>query len=393
MYTIFAFSIHLNYTCILSLKMVIGNHVKQSGGYKAFIPAAFPNKLLLDFPQEIITKAATAERLIGKLDGITHVLPDADFFLTMYVVKDATNSAQIEGTRATMMDALEMSAGVNVKDTDADDILFYIKALNYGTERLKNFPFSLRFIRELHKELMTGARSSHFSDPGEFRNSQNWIGGTSIQNASFVPPPVHDMHTALGDLEKFIHQDTLMPVLQAGILHAQFETIHPFLDGNGRTGRLLITLFLQERSVLEKPVLFLSSYFKKHQQVYYNKLDAYHHNKTNDWLHFYLDGIIDTAHDSIETSKKITAIREEDMRKIQQLGKREANSGVIFLQNLFKNPLTSNAMAAELLGFTRSGVSRLIDRFIHLDILQPQDESVKWGKTYIYKKYLEIFNA
>ena len=373
--------------------MSIGSIVKQPEGYKAFIPATFPSKELLNLPTEIITKAATAERLIGKLDGITHVLPDAEFFLTMYIIKDATNSAQIEGTKATMMDALEMSAGINVKDTDADDILFYIKALKYGSERLNTFPFSLRFIRELHKQLMTGARSTHFSDPGEFRNSQNWIGGTTLQNASFVPPPVHSMHSALSDLEKFIHQTTLMPVLHAGILHAQFETIHPFLDGNGRTGRLLISLFLKERSVLEKPVLFLSSYFKKHQQLYYNKLDAYQHNKTNEWLHFYLDGVIDTAQESIETSKKITALREEDMRKIQQLGKREATSGVTFLQQLFKNPLTSNKMAAEILGFTRSGVAKLIDRFIQLDILQPLDESVNWGKTYIYKKYMTIFNS
>ena len=153
--------------------MAIGKLQKQSEGYIAFVPDSFPSKELLSFPVEILSKAATAERLIGKLDGITHVLPDADFFLSMYIAKDATASAQIEGTRATIMDALEMSAGVNLKDTDADDILFYIKALNYGTQRMKDFPFSLRFIRELHSELMTGARSSHFSDPGEFRKSQN----------------------------------------------------------------------------------------------------------------------------------------------------------------------------------------------------------------------------
>lgn len=372
--------------------MAIGKLIKQPEGYTAFIPDAFPTKKLLDFPEEIVTKAATAERLIGKLDGITHVLPDADFFLSMYVIKDATSSSQIEGTRATMLDALEMSAGVNVKDTDADDILFYIKALNYGTQRLKDFPFSLRFIRELHKELMTGARSSHFSDPGEFRKSQNWIGGTTLQNAAFVPPPVYAMNEALSDFEKFIHSTSLMPVLQAGLLHAQFETIHPFLDGNGRAGRLLITLFLFERAILEKPVLFLSSYFKKHQQLYYSKLDAYHTNKTNEWLHFFLDGVIDTANQSIATSKKITALREEDMRKIQALGKREATSGVLFLQQLFKNPIVSNTMVIDTMKFTRTGAIKLIERFIDLKILQPLDGSIKYGKTYIYKKYVDIFS-
>jgi len=372
--------------------MPVGKLIKQPEGYTAFIPTVFPAKDLLDFPLEIITKAAIAERVIGKLDGITHVLPDADFFLSMYVIKDATSSAQIEGTRADMMDALEMSAGINVKDTDADDILFYIKALNYGTDRLKKFPFSLRFIRELHNKLMTGARSSHFADPGEFRKSQNWIGGTNLQNASFVPPPVQAMKEALTDFEKFIHDTTLMPVLQAGMLHAQFETLHPFLDGNGRTGRLLITLFLFERAVLEKPVLFLSSFFKKHQQLYYNKLHAYHNNKTNEWLHFFLDGVIETANQSIEASKKITALREADMRKLQALGKREATSGILFLQHLFKHPLASNSIVVDKMKFTRAGAGKLIDRFVELKILKPLDETAKYGKTFIYKNYVSIFS-
>ncbi|MEP6673949.1 MAG: Fic family protein [Ferruginibacter sp.] len=366
--------------------------IRQPEGYTAFIPDAFPVKQLLEFPADLIAKAAKAERLIGKLDGITHVLPDADFFLSMYVIKDATSSAQIEGTRATMMDALEMNAGVNVKDTDADDILFYIKALAYGTKRLNNFPFSLRFLRELHKELMTGARSSHFSDPGSFRKSQNWIGGTTLQNASFIPPPVDAMNNALADFEKFIHDTTLMPVLQAGILHAQFETIHPFLDGNGRTGRLLITLFLFERAVLEKPVLFLSSFFKKHQQLYYDKLNAYHHNKTTEWLHFFLDGVIETADQSIAASKKITTLREEDMRKIQALGKREATSGVLFLQELFKSPIVTGTKVADTMKFTRAGAGKLIERFVGLGILKQLDENSKWGKTYIYRKYVNIFS-
>jgi Fic family protein len=372
--------------------MAIGKYIKQAEGYNAFILDPFPASVLLNFPPEIISKAAQAERLIGKLDGITHVLPDSDFFLSMYVVKDATSSAQIEGTRATMMDALEMSAGVNVKNTDADDILYYIKALNYGTQRLKDFPFSLRFIRELHEKLMDGARSSHFANPGEFRKSQNWIGGATLKDASFIPPPEAAMNNALTDLEKFIHNTTLMPVLQAGILHAQFETIHPFLDGNGRTGRLLITLFLFERAILEKPVLFLSSFFKKNQQLYYDKLNAYHSNKPNEWLHFYLDGIIETAHQSIETSKKITALRETDMRKIQSLGKREATSGVLFLQHLFKNPICSNTLVVNTMKYSRAGASKLIDRFVDLEILKPLDETATYGKTYIYKNYTNIFS-
>lgn len=371
---------------------MLGKYIKQSEGYSAFIPNSFPPKELTEFTPDLITKAALAERLIGKLDGITHILPNSDFFLNMYIIKDATNSAQIEGTRATIMDALEMKAGININDTDANDILFYIKAMHYGLARLKEFPFSLRFIKEIHRELMIEARSTHFANPGEFRSSQNWIGGATLQTASFIPPPVSAMKEALADLEKYIHDYSVMPVLQAGILHAQFETIHPFLDGNGRTGRLLITLFLYERAILEKPVLFLSSFFKRNQQLYYDKLNAYHNNKTNEWLHFFLDGVIETAKQSIETSAKITALREEDMRKIQALGKREATSGVDFLQLLYKNPLVTNSMAVNTMGFSRAGAAKLINRFVELDILNPIDEDNKYGKVYVYKKYLDLFN-
>ncbi len=372
--------------------MPIGKYTKQAEGYSALIPDKFPPEEILTFDHSIQTKAAKAERLVGKLDGITHILPDVDFFLNMYVVKDATFSAQIEGTKATMMDALEMKAGVNINQTDADDILYYIKALNYGIERLKTFPFSLRFIRELHKELMTGARPSHFSDPGEFRRSQNWIGGTNLSNAAYIPPPVAEMTEALKDLEKFIHDDSIMPIIHAGLLHAQFETIHPFLDGNGRTGRLMITLLLYERAVLEKPVLFLSSYFKRHQQLYYERLNGYHHNKVPEWIHFFLDGVIETAQQSIDTSKKITSLREKDMLMIQALGKREATSGVRFLQQLFSTPIVSSATVINKMGFSRAGAIKLIDRFTQLGILQPREETAKYGRTYIYTGYVNIFN-
>lgn len=371
--------------------MAIGRSTKQPEGYNAFIPGKFPSAEVFELSPDIITKAAKAERLTGKLDGICHTLPDADFFIYMYIVKDATNSSQIEGTRATIIDALELDAGIINKETDAGDILYYIKALNYGITRLENFPFSLRYIREIHKELMTGARATHFSDPGEFRKSQNWVNGTKPGNAQFVPPPPLEMQSALNDLESFIYMETLMPILHAGILHAQFETIHPFLDGNGRTGRLLISLFLYKRAVLERPVLFLSSFFKKNQQLYYHRLNDYHNNKINAWLHFFLDGIIETANESIDTSKKITALRENDMRKIQALGKREASSGVSFLQQLYKTPIVSGNTVAAHTGYSRSGAKKVIDRFVGLGILQPQDESVKYGKTYIYKEYVNIF--
>ncbi len=214
----------------------IGKNIKQKEGFTAFIPNPFPSNGLLDLPQDILLKAAEANRLIGKLDGITHTLPDVDFFLRMFVAKDATASSQIEGTRATLMDALEMESGVATKDTDASDIIYHIKALDYGIQRLATLPLSLRLIQEIHSQLMTGARASHFSDPGAFRKSQNWIGGTKLSDAHFVPPPVNDMHDALNDFEKFLHEgQKILPFIHIGMMHAHFETIHPFLDGNGRT--------------------------------------------------------------------------------------------------------------------------------------------------------------
>src|SRR3990167_3005957 len=258
----------------------IGVYKAQPQCFKAFIPHSFPPRDGFNFNQNLLKKNNEATRLLGKLDGITKLLPDADFFLLMYLRKDATSSSQIEGTMATMIDAIEaeIKIGENIPE-DVDDILHYIHALNYGIKRVTtdNFPMALRFIRELHKQLMHKARATHFSDPGEFQKTQNWIGGTRPDNARFVPPPVDAMHKALTDLENYMHdEDGTLTVIKAGLLHAQFETIHPFLDGNGRTGRMLITFYLWKEKFLEKPVLFLSSYFKKHQQLYYEKLFGYH---------------------------------------------------------------------------------------------------------------------
>lgn len=253
----------------------IGRLVQQSEDFKAFIPYDFPPEQELELPLAIQKKHAEAMRLIGKLDGITALLPDINYFLEMFVRRDASSSSQIEGTRATLSDAIEamnVETGTNQPD-DVDDILHYIDALNYGLKRAHEFPFTLRFIRELHEKLMTGARTTHNAFPGEFRRTQNWIGGTMPSNARFVPPPVKDMNRALDDFEKFIHtDDNYLPLVKAGMLHAQFETIHPFTDGNGRTGRMIVTMFLWHQKLLEAPVLYLSSYFKKHQDVYYERL-------------------------------------------------------------------------------------------------------------------------
>ena len=276
----------------------IGTKIEQKGGFRAFIPSYYPPKGGFKFSPSLLKKNDEATRLLGKLDGITKLLPDADFFLLMYLRKDAASSSQIEGTMATMVDAIEAEAKItqNIPE-DVDDILHYIKALNFGIKRVivDDFPISLRFVRELHKELMSQARATHFSDPGVFRKTQIWIGGTRPDNAVFVPPPVEDMKRSLDELEKFIYKNDSIPVvIKSGLIHSQFETIHPFLDGNGRIGRLLITLYLVSSGILDKPLLYLSDFFEKNKTLYYDNLTLVRtKNDLGQWIKFFLTGIIE----------------------------------------------------------------------------------------------------
>jgi Fic family protein len=296
-----------------------------------------------------------------------------------------------------MIDAIEAEVKMNGSvPSDVDDILHYIKALHYGIKRVTedNFPMALRLIRELHKELLQKARVTHFSDPGEFRKSQNWIGGTRPDNASFVPPPVAEMHRALGELEVFMHIDDAIPiVIKTAIIHAQFETIHPFLDGNGRTGRMLITFYLWKEGYLEKPVLFLSSYFKRHQKLYYAKLEGYHYGKISEWVDYFLDGVIEIANEAIDTVSRITVLREKDMSKVQALGKRASESAVRVLPKLYGQPIINVSTIQKWTGFTRAGAQTVINRFIEQGILSPKDKDKKYGQSYVYKEYLDIFTG
>jgi Fic family protein len=375
--------------------VIMGVLRKQPQGFKAFIPNPFPPKDGFELDANLLIKNEKATRLLGKLDGVTRRIPDVDFFLLMYLRKDAASSSQIEGTVATMVDAIEAEVQTNANvPPDVDDILHYIQAVNYGMKRVveDNFPLTLRFIRELHEKLMNQARTTHFCDPGEFRASQNWIGGTRPDNARFVPPPVTEMQTSLGELELFLHAENSTPtIIKAGIIHAQFETIHPFLDGNGRTGRMLITFYLWKEGFLEYPVLFLSSYFKKNQKIYYEKLSDYHNGKIHEWIDFFLDGVIEIANEAIEIIDKITKLREKDMQKIQILGKRAAESAMNVLPELYKQPIVNNALIQKWTSFTRKGAQMVIDRFIEIGILTSKDEDKKYGQSYVYKEYLDIF--
>lgn len=373
----------------------IGINIKQKEGFSAFSLHPFPPKEGFSFNSQILKKNDKATRLLGKLDGITKLLPDSNYFLLMYLRKDASASSQIEGTQATMMDAIEAEAQINASlPSDVDDIMHYIEALNYGMKRVaqEKFPISNRFIRELHEVLMKGARATQHSYPGEFRTGQNWIGGTRPDNARFVPPPVDNMQQALSDLEKFIHSDdSTLTLIKAALLHSQFETIHPFADGNGRTGRMLITFYLWQEEFLEMPVLFLSSYFKRHQKIYYEKLDGYHSGKVAKWVEFFLDGVIEIANEAIETVTKITALRSKDMEKVQALGKRASESAIVVLPKLYAQPIVNVSTIEKWTGFTYAGSQTLINRFIDMGILTPKDVDKKYGQSYIYKSYIDIF--
>jgi len=373
----------------------IGRYIQQPQGFKAFVLYKFPPVKTLVLPKAITTGHTAAIHLLGKLDGITQLLPDRDAFLTLFIQKDATSSSQIEGTNATMMDVIERRNAEPRSNipVDVDDIIHYINALNYGLKRAESFPFTLRFIRELHGKLMLGARSTQFTYPGEFRKAQNWIGGIRPDNARFVPPPADEMTEALGDLENFIHaDDEYLPLIKAGLLHAQFETIHPFNDGNGRTGRMLITMFLWHEHLLEIPVLYLSSFFKKHQDLYYERLEGYHNGKVLEWLEFFLEGITTTARSAIKTCANITDLRERDMRKIQILGKTAAASTLQVLIKLYSMPIVGIADITKWSGFTNTGGYKLINRLVDMNILRPMKIGDNiYGQKWIYADYLELF--
>ena len=375
------------------MKNPIGQTLKlPKMGCEAFIPADIC-KIKFEFTEAVLKKAHDAALVLGQLNGVSRHLPDIDFFLSMYIRKDATHSSNIEGTQATLIDSVADNAGVKKSiPEDVVDINQYIKAMHKGFSILETLPISSRFIRTLHKELMFGGRESHHSDPGHFRASQNWIGGASIRTARFVPPPPSEVENAMSCLEKFIHrQDTIPPLIKAGLIHSHFETIHPFLDGNGRSGRLLITFYLNKEKLLQKPILFLSSFFWRHRQSYYDCLDNYRRGDYLGWIDFFLSGVEDIANESIATIDKITELRERDMQKIMTLSKRASTTALKIYPNLFALPIVSVAQVAQWSGLTHAGAQGVIDRFIEMGILKLRNPDKKYGRFYEYTKYLKVF--
>ena len=375
-----------------SPKVNIGKYIRQIEGYKAFIPEKFPPKNLSFQGERLLQFLSTSSLLLGKLDGLTRLIPDIDFFVFMYIKKEAALSSQIEGTKARLTDALhaEIERAPELPP-DVDDILHYIEAMNLGLSELKDIPLSLRLIKKIHQVLLTEARSTFFPYPGEFRKTQNWIMGTNPNNARFVPPPPDYVTLAMTDLEKYFYSYRNIPLLiKIGLIHAQFETIHPFIDGNGRTGRLLITLYLCQEKLLERPVLYLSEYLKKNRDLYFDKLDEYRKGDVLSWLEFFLEGVGKVAEEAIDTSNRIIELREKDQQKIMKLGKSTKNA-VKLLKNLYKLPIVNVKKVEEFTGLSREGANRLVKKFVELNLLVPKEKDKKYGRIFIYKEYLRLF--
>ncbi len=373
----------------------IGFYQQQPTGYKAFIPAKFPPEHLINWDDNLIMLLSKADRAIGSLNAIDQLVPDVNFFIYMYVTKEAALSSQIEGTQATFIDYIKAEAKLKDKDSpsDVDEIKNYITAMDHGIERLKTFPLSWRLIREMHSALLKGVRGQH-RNPGEFRTSQNWIGGPTIETAFFVPPPAHQMHESLSDLEKFLHDETtkLPPLIKAGIIHAQFETIHPFLDGNGRMGRLLITFYLYKEQVLSRPLLYISEYFKKHRTNYYDKLNGYRFNKgIEDWLKYFLVGVREVSEEAVITAQKITKLREEHIRKVSGMGRNSATA-LKLLNKLYSTPIVDSGIASRITGISsKANILQLIEKFVKADILY-EITGKERNRKFMYSDYLRQFS-
>jgi Fic family protein len=372
-----------------------GQYIEQLEGYKAFIPSPLPPvpEVLMD--AEMWNLLSQADRALGRLDGATDALPNPDLFVFMYVRKEAVLSSQIEGTQASLMDVLEFESQALTPENpqDVEEVVNYIAAINHGLERLKTLPTSLRLIREIHQELMKGVRGAE-RNPGEFRRSQNWIGpgGCSLADASYVPPPPHEMLKCLDNLERFLHDSQPMPILiKVGLAHAQFETIHPFLDGNGRTGRLLITFLLCEQNILKRPLLYLSYYFKRYRSEYYDRLQAVRDaGGWEEWLKFFLKGVYEVAQEAATTARQIVNLKEEHRQLIlNKLGRKSGNA-IALLESLYFRPIFTVEHVETITNLSYSNANSLIKQLIELGILQ-EITGQKRNRAFSYAPYLAIF--
>ena len=371
-----------------------GRFVRQPGGYRAFVPRPLPPPdLTIDGRLQALLSAA--DLALGRLDGATELLPDPDFFVLMYVRREAVVSSQIEGTRASLMDVLEFEAEMDQAERRVDviEIANYVAAMNHGLGRLPDLPISRRLLCEVHAILMKDVRGGEpQKTPGEFRRSQNWIGGASPATARFVPPPWEEVGDAFADLERFLHDDEPMaPLVKAGLAHAQFETIHPFLDGNGRVGRLLISFWLVEQQVIRRPILYPSLFLKEHREEYVALLQAIpEEGAWEDWLAFFVDGIGQVAADATERALEIVRLRADHQRLItEKLGRRSPNA-LALLDHLFRQPVVSAKLVEGVLEVTQPTASALVRDLEGIGVLRELTGKRRY-RLFAYQPYLDLF--
>lgn len=367
--------------------MRAGQYVRQIEGYRAFLPAPLPPDPPPQLDAETINLLSRADRALGRLDGVTSVLPNPDLFVAMFVRQEAVLSSQIEGTQSTLEDVLqfEADAGADVP-RDIGEVVNYVGAMNYGLARLQEMPLCLRLIREIHGRLLQGVRGGERT-PGEFRRTQNWIGpaGCTLATASFVPPPVHALHPALDNLERFLHDADTFPVLvHCALAHAQFETIHPFIDGNGRVGRLLITFLLCQREILHRPLLYLSSYLKAHRAEYYDRLMAIRlSGDWEGWIKFFLRGVFEVSQAATNTARKILAMREDHRQRVRHQA---------LLDYLFEQPIVSIHMVQQRLDCGFPTASKYVEQFVEDGLLR-ETTGFQRNRRYRFDPYLSLFES
>lgn len=371
-----------------------GRYVNQSTGYRAFLPADLPPDPPVTMDAELLRLLSDADRALGRLDGVATVLPNPDLFVAMFVRQEAVLSSQIEGTQSTLQDILSYEADQSDKSNpgDVEEVVNYVAAMNHGLRRLPELPLSLRLIREIHERLLRDVRGSERT-PGEFRRTQNWIGptGCTLNTADFVPPPPHEMMTALGSLEKFIHDRESLPVLiQCGLIHAQFETIHPFLDGNGRVGRLLITFLLCERQILHRPLLYLSYYLKARRSEYYDRLTAIRsEGNWEAWLKFFLRGIYEVSISATDAARQIMHLRETHRQLISEKFSSSGNALKLH-DRMFEVPTFSINAAKDVMGCAFATAASIVDQLQSLNIVREITGNER-NRLYQYQPYVDVF--
>ena len=373
-----------------------GRRVQLPAGYRAFIPEPLPPNPPVELSPELVGLLADANLALGRLDGASDLLPNPDLFVYMYIRREAVLSSQIEGTQTSLVDLLEVETArerARVPE-DSEEVANYVRAMNFGLDRLNELPVSLRLIREIHEVLLKGVVRGSERNPGEFRTSQNWIGapGSTLAAASFVPPPPDEMWRALGDLESFLHSDDALPILlRVAMAHAQFETIHPFLDGNGRVGRLLITFLLCEAGILKRPLLYLSYYLLQRRTEYYDRLQAVRdRGDWEGWLRFFLEGVRFVAGEASQTARRLIALREEHRDLVTWSLGRRADSGLRLLESLYPSPMVSVHGAVERVGLSYRKANSLVAAFVELDLLT-EITGRKRDRLFLYESYVDLF--